>query len=51
MRRTLADGSEHRVVKVFHTPGRLVRDLAGWGWSARVHPVGTNFIAGTAERS
>ncbi|MFC4050534.1 class I SAM-dependent methyltransferase [Actinomadura syzygii] len=50
VRRTLDDGSVHRVVKVFHEPERLVRDLAGWGWTARVRTVGTAFIAGTAVR-
>ncbi|MFI0483805.1 class I SAM-dependent methyltransferase [Actinomadura sp. 9N215] len=49
VRRRLADGSEHRVVKVFHEPDQLVRDLAGWGWSGDVRAVGSNFIAGTAE--
>jgi demethylmenaquinone methyltransferase/2-methoxy-6-polyprenyl-1,4-benzoquinol methylase len=46
--RRLEDGSEYRVVKVFHEPRQLVRDLASLGWQARVHPVGANFIAGTA---
>lgn len=48
VRRRLDDGTEHRIVKVFHDPGQLVRDLAAQGWSAHVRPVGTNFIAGTA---
>lgn len=50
VRRRLGDGSEHRVVKVFHEPELLERDLAGLGWSARVRPVGANFIAGSARR-
>lgn len=50
VRRRLDDGSEYRVVKVFHDPDRLVRDLGAWGWSARVRPVGARFIAGTAAR-
>ncbi|MET8638742.1 class I SAM-dependent methyltransferase [Streptomyces sp. NPDC004680] len=49
VRRRLGDGSEYRIVKVFHEPGQLVRDLAAWGWQARVRPVGSNFIAGAAE--
>lgn len=49
VRRRLDDGSEYRIVKVFHEPGQLVRDLAAWGWQARVWPVGTNFIAGAAD--
>jgi demethylmenaquinone methyltransferase/2-methoxy-6-polyprenyl-1,4-benzoquinol methylase len=50
VRRRLDNGSEYRVVKVFHDPDRLVRDLGALGWSARVRPVGTHFIAGTAAR-
>ncbi|MBY8881206.1 class I SAM-dependent methyltransferase [Actinacidiphila acidipaludis] len=50
VRRRLDDGSEFRVVKVFHEPDPLVRDLAAWGWSAQVWPVGARFIAGTATR-
>ncbi|MFI0373264.1 class I SAM-dependent methyltransferase [Actinomadura sp. 1N219] len=49
VRRRLDDGSEHRVVKVFHEADQLVRDLDGWGWTADVRPVGSNFIAGVAE--
>ncbi|WP_344905607.1 class I SAM-dependent methyltransferase [Actinomadura meridiana] len=49
VRRRLEDGSEHRVVKVFHDAEQLVRDLAGWGWTGQVRPVGTNFIVGTAQ--
>jgi SAM-dependent methyltransferase len=49
VRRRLDDGSEYRVVKVFHEPDRLTRDLAAWGWRARVWPVGAEFIAGTAQ--
>ncbi|TMQ89676.1 class I SAM-dependent methyltransferase [Actinomadura soli] len=49
VRRRLDDGSEHRVVKVFHEAGQFVRDLREWGWSGDVRPVGPNFIAGTVE--
>jgi len=49
VRRRLEDGSEYRVVKVFHEPRQLARDLASWGWQAHVQPVGANFIAGTAS--
>ncbi|MYT32220.1 MULTISPECIES: class I SAM-dependent methyltransferase [unclassified Streptomyces] len=49
VRRRPDKGSEYRIVKVFHDPDRLVRDLATWEWSARVWPVGTRFIAGTAD--
>lgn len=50
VRRRLDDGSEYRVVKVFHDPERLVRALGSWGWSASVRPAGTAFITGTATR-
>ncbi|MEU9019472.1 class I SAM-dependent methyltransferase [Actinomadura sp. NPDC048394] len=50
VRRRLEDGSEYRVVKVFHDPERLVRDLAAWGWTAAVRPVGTGFLTGTAAQ-
>ncbi|MBO2465811.1 class I SAM-dependent methyltransferase [Actinomadura violacea] len=50
VRRRLDDGSEYRVVKVFHDPQRLVRDLAARGWTATVRPAGTGFITGTATR-
>ncbi|HEU5025788.1 MAG TPA: class I SAM-dependent methyltransferase [Spirillospora sp.] len=48
VRRRLEDGSEYQVVKVFHDPERLVRDLESWGWTASVRPVGTGFLTGTA---
>ncbi|TDB90459.1 class I SAM-dependent methyltransferase [Actinomadura sp. KC216] len=49
VRRRLDDGSEHRVVKVFHEADQLARDLDGWGWTSDVQPVGPNFIAGVAK--
>ncbi|MCX2732659.1 class I SAM-dependent methyltransferase [Saccharopolyspora sp. NFXS83] len=49
VRRRLADGGEHRVVKVFHDADALTDVLTGWGWSARVRPVCGNFVAGVAR--
>jgi demethylmenaquinone methyltransferase/2-methoxy-6-polyprenyl-1,4-benzoquinol methylase len=43
------DGTEHRVVKVFPDPEALTAELAALGWTAQIRPVGTHFIAGTAE--
>ncbi|REE58682.1 demethylmenaquinone methyltransferase/2-methoxy-6-polyprenyl-1,4-benzoquinol methylase [Streptomyces sp. 3212.3] len=51
VRRRLNDGSEYRIVKVFHDARTLAADLAALGWSARVQPVGDNFIVGLAEPS
>ncbi|MER6089529.1 class I SAM-dependent methyltransferase [Streptomyces bluensis] len=42
--RRLDDGSEYRVVKVFHDAGTLARDLTALGWSVRVRPSGENLI-------
>jgi demethylmenaquinone methyltransferase/2-methoxy-6-polyprenyl-1,4-benzoquinol methylase len=49
VRRRLADGSVHRIVKLFPDPDHLVQALESLGWSARVWPVGAKLIAGTAE--
>ncbi|MGW8374979.1 class I SAM-dependent methyltransferase [Streptomyces sp. ODS28] len=46
--RRLDDGSRHRVVKVFHDAVGLADQLARLGWSARIRPVGAQFI-GVAE--
>ena len=37
VRRTLSDGSRHRVVKMPHTAGALQRRLAGLGWKFEMH--------------
>lgn len=49
VRRWLADGSEHRVVKVISEPDELTAALTGLGWTATVRPVHGAFIAGTAS--
>jgi demethylmenaquinone methyltransferase/2-methoxy-6-polyprenyl-1,4-benzoquinol methylase len=49
VRRRLADGSAHRVVKVFHDPAGLTVALRELGWTARVWLVGATLLAGTAR--
>jgi demethylmenaquinone methyltransferase/2-methoxy-6-polyprenyl-1,4-benzoquinol methylase len=48
--RRLRDGSEHRVVKVFHAPAILAAARAELGWESQVGSVGPILIAGTAQR-
>jgi len=46
--RRLDDGSQYRIVKVFHDAQTLTDDLTGLGWSVGIRPMGGNFI-GIAE--
>lgn len=46
--RRLDDGSQYRIVKVFHDARTLTDDLTALGWSVRIRPVAGNFI-GIAE--
>jgi demethylmenaquinone methyltransferase/2-methoxy-6-polyprenyl-1,4-benzoquinol methylase len=46
--RTLRDGSEHEVVKLFHDAAGLAAELAELGWTAQVDPTGEGFIRGVA---
>ncbi|WP_328503357.1 class I SAM-dependent methyltransferase [Streptomyces sp. NBC_00457] len=46
--RRLDDGSQYRIVKVFHDAATLTDDLAALGWSAHVRPVSGHFV-GVAE--
>jgi len=46
--RRLDDGSQYRIVKVFHDAQTLTDDLTALGWSVRIRPVAANFI-GIAE--
>ncbi|EST19057.1 class I SAM-dependent methyltransferase [Streptomyces roseochromogenus] len=46
--RRLDDGSQYRIVKVFHDVRTLTDDLTALGWSVRIRPVAWNFI-GIAE--
>ena len=46
--RRLDDGSQYRIVKVFHDPQTLTKDLAALGWSVHIRPMAGQFI-GIAE--
>ena len=46
--RRLDDGSQYRIVKVFHDAQTLTDDLTALGWSARIRTMAGNFI-GIAE--
>ncbi|MFE4626949.1 class I SAM-dependent methyltransferase [Streptomyces mirabilis] len=48
--RRLDDGSQYRIVKVFHDARTLTDDLTALGWSVHIRPMGGNFI-GIAEPS
>jgi hypothetical protein len=48
--RRLRDGSEHRVVKVYYTPGELAARLAELGWSADIRETSSPLLVGTAHR-
>ncbi len=48
-RRTLADGTQFDIVKVFWEPERLQQSLHDRGWQASVRPVGDSFFYGVAE--
>jgi 2-polyprenyl-3-methyl-5-hydroxy-6-metoxy-1,4-benzoquinol methylase len=45
VRRTLLDGSTHRVIKVFWTPDELVARLHGLGWAISARSTGAFFWA------
>jgi len=51
VRRTLADGSEHVVIKSFHEPRRLASQLSALGWTSEVRSVGSRFLWGIARPS
>ncbi|MET7313168.1 MULTISPECIES: class I SAM-dependent methyltransferase [unclassified Streptomyces] len=46
--RQLDDGSQYRIVKVFHDARTLTDDLTALGWSVTIRPMDWNFI-GIAE--
>jgi demethylmenaquinone methyltransferase/2-methoxy-6-polyprenyl-1,4-benzoquinol methylase len=48
--RTLSDGSEHRIVKIFYEPDRLVSELASLGWSATVSVIEHGWLLVEATR-
>jgi SAM-dependent methyltransferase len=49
--RPLRDGTEHRVVKVYYTPGELAARLAELGWSAYIRETSPPLLVGTARRT
>jgi SAM-dependent methyltransferase len=49
MPRRLADGREYSIVKRFHEPQTLERELAGLGWSADIKTTSEFFLYGQAE--
>jgi demethylmenaquinone methyltransferase/2-methoxy-6-polyprenyl-1,4-benzoquinol methylase len=49
--RPLRDGSEHRVVKVYYSPGELAARLAELDWSAEIRETSTSLLVGTAQRT
>lgn len=51
VRRVLRDGSEHRVVKVFPTPERIVGSMADHGLEAKVDVLSDAFLVGVGRRS
>jgi SAM-dependent methyltransferase len=46
--RTLQDGREYTIVKLFYTPAGITDDLRPLGWEAEVSTTGREFIYGTA---
>ena len=50
VRRTLGDGREYRVVKVFYTADQLADELRTLGWSTSVRDVYGRFLLGVATR-
>jgi SAM-dependent methyltransferase len=46
--RRLSDGSEHRVVKVYYSPGELAARLAQLGWSAAIRETSVPLLVGSA---
>jgi SAM-dependent methyltransferase len=48
--RRLRDGSEHRVIKVYYSPGELAGRLAELGWSAEIRETSIPLLAGTARQ-
>ena len=51
VRRTLRDGSEHRIVKVFPTPENIVDAMAEHGLDGTVDVTNDRFLLGVGQRS
>ena len=48
-RRTLTDGRQFDIVKVFWSPSDLAARVDQLGWKANIRPVGDNHLYRTAE--
>ncbi len=48
--RTLADGSQHQLVKIFYEPDRLIGQLEELGWRATVTPIEHDWFVCEATR-
>jgi SAM-dependent methyltransferase len=48
--RRLRDGTQHRVVKVYYSPGGLAARLDELGWSASIRETSAPLLVGTARR-
>ncbi len=42
--RRLDDGSDYRIVKVFHEPSALEDELTAYGWTAQVRELNGNIL-------
>lgn len=51
VRRTLRDGSEHRIIKVFPTPGEIAETMRQQELDATVGLVGDRFLVGYGSRA
>ncbi len=49
VRRRLADGSSHSIVKVLHSPAELTGQLRSFGWAAQIQPVDPYHYSGVAQ--
>lgn len=47
--RRLNDGREYRIIKVFHDPAALQRQLASLGWNATITSTGSYFYVGAGH--
>ncbi|MDP9296558.1 MAG: class I SAM-dependent methyltransferase, partial [Actinomycetota bacterium] len=48
-RRSLSDGREYTIVKVFYEPGELEARLGELGWNAEIRGSGEHFLYGSAR--
>jgi trans-aconitate methyltransferase len=50
-RRTLSDGSSHRLVKVFIDPAKFADRLGELGWGCHIENDGPDWVIGTVQRA